>query len=363
MKARLGEVPLEVRKQISRAISERAAGIAADLASAVATDAEIPAVDATGCGDAVLTLLAVAVERGVLTAHDDMAGLSRCAPALTVRQLVYVAHRVERALLDELAIHNRLGATSQAWPMVAYSVRSAVLELVASFSERESSRAAVYDPVTTLWSADVFKVGLRQEIVRAQRHGHGLALIMFDVDDMARLNRTQGFGAGDRLLERLGILALRFFRIHDWVARVGGDTIAVLLPQTGLDQAASLANRFRETVQQRIVLMDHKTEEAASVTVSAAAVGTALVQSDLEPDYVLAEAEAALMRARLNGGNTVERVALQPKSVTIVGAATLLGVSSREVINLIREGSLKATRRGRHFHIDCASIDEYRAQR
>jgi diguanylate cyclase (GGDEF)-like protein len=142
------------------------------------------------------------------------------------------------------------------------------------------------------------------------------------------LNRIQGLGAGDRLLERLGILALRFFRTHDWVARVGNDAIAVLLPETPLDQADTLANRFRETVEHRIVLMDHKTDETSPVTLSAAAVGTDVVQSDLEPNYVLAEAEAAVVRAKLNGGNRVERVALLPSSVTIVGAATLLGVTS-----------------------------------
>ena len=364
MKARLEEVPLEVRRQVSRAIGERAADVAADLAGIIASEAELPPVDAAACGDAVLTLLTVAVDRGFLTAHDDEAsGLGRCAPALTIRQLAYVAHRIERALLDELAVHDVLGATSQTWPTVAYSIRSAVLEVIASFSERETSRAAVYDPVTTLWSADVFKVGLRQEIVRAQRHAHGLAVLLFDVDDMARLNRIQGFGAGDRLLERLGILALRFFRTHDWVARVGGDTIAVLLPQTALDQAAALATRFREMVEQRIVLIDHKTEESAKVTVSAAAVGTDLVQSDLDPAYLLVEAEGALMRAKLNGGNRTERVALQPTSLTIVGAATLLGVSSRVVVTLIRSDHLKAVRRGRHFHIDRAAIEEYRSHR
>lgn len=364
MNARLDDVPLHVRGRIARAISERASGIAADLAGIVAGEAEIPPVDAAACADAVLSLVSMAVEHGQLTHRDDVAsGLSRCAPALTIRQLVYIAHRIERALLDELAVDDELGATSDIWPMVAYSVRSAALEVIASFAERETARTAIRDPLTTLWSEDVFKAALRQEIVRAQRHAHGLAVILFDVDDMGRLNRQHGFGAGDRLLERLGILSRRFFRTHDWVARHGGDTIAVLLPQTALDQASALANRFREMVQQRIVLRDHKTEEAAAVTVSAAAVGTNLVQADLDPDYVMAEAEAAVMRAKMNGRNRVEGVALQPTSVTIVGAATLLGVSAREVITLIRSGALPAIRRGRHFHVERAAIEEYRSQR
>ncbi|HEV3486286.1 MAG TPA: diguanylate cyclase [Vicinamibacterales bacterium] len=364
MNARLGEVPWDVRAQVAKGIRERADGIALDAARAVAADADLLSADATRCGEGLLSLTALAVERGELTTADDVASaLSHCGPALTVRQLIHVAHHLERALLDELAFHDRLGATSQSWPMVTYAVRSATLEVIAAFAEQELARTAVRDPLTTLWSADVFDIGLRQEIVRAQRHAHSLAVILFDVDDMTGVNRLHGIGAGNRLLERLGIQARRYFRTHDWVARHDGDAIAVLLPETSLDQAVALATRFLDMVQQRIVLRDHKTEEASPVTLSAGVVGTDVVQSDLEPAGVLREAEAAVLRAKMNGRNRVEAVALQPTSVTIVGAATLLGVSARDVINLVRTGALAASRRGRHFHIDRAAIEEYRSRR
>jgi diguanylate cyclase (GGDEF)-like protein/excisionase family DNA binding protein len=183
---------------------------------------------------------------------------------------------------------------------------------------------------------------------------------VFDVDELAEINQKHGHGVGDRVLERLGIQARRFFRTHDWVARYGDDGIGVLLPETPLDGAATLATRFREMVEQRLVLGDHKTDTHTSVTVSGAVVGTDLVQTDLDAGYVLTEAEAALMRAKLNGRNRVERVALLPTSLTIFGAATLLGRSPRDVTRLIRRGGLKAARRGRHFHIDRTAIEEYR---
>jgi excisionase family DNA binding protein len=62
----------------------------------------------------------------------------------------------------------------------------------------------------------------------------------------------------------------------------------------------------------------------------------------------------------MNGGNRVERVALMPTSVTILGAATLLGMTSRQVAGMIKSGALRATRRGRHFHIDRSAIEEQR---
>jgi excisionase family DNA binding protein len=162
------------------------------------------------------------------------------------------------------------------------------------------------------------------------------------------------------LLERTGILARRFFRTHDWVARHGDDAIGVLLPETTLDQGAVLAARFREMVQHRLILQDHKSDATKTVTVSAAAVGTDRVQSEIDAAYVIAEAEAAVLRAKLDGRDSVERVALLPTSLTIFGAATMLGQSPREVAQLIRGGSLKASRRGRHYHIDRDLIEAYR---
>jgi diguanylate cyclase (GGDEF)-like protein/excisionase family DNA binding protein len=187
-----------------------------------------------------------------------------------------------------------------------------------------------------------------------------VVLILFDIDDLASLNRSHGHGAGDWLLERLGILARQFFRHHDSAARHGGDSIAVLLPETSCDRAAAVAEQFRDMVRQRLVLVEHKTQDRAVVTMSAAVVGTDLVNEELDPDTLMAEAEAAVVRAQMNGGNRLERVAMLPTSVTIAGAATLLGVTLRDVVRLLRRGELRASRRGRHLHIERDAIEDYR---
>ena len=225
--------------------------------------------------------------------------------------------------------------------------------------ERPDTSIAVRDSLTTLIVAAVFDLALAQEIERALRHQHAVAVLLFDIDDLSQINCDHGWGVGDRLLERMGILARRFFRTHDWVARHGDDAIAVLLPETTLDQAALLAARFREMVQQRFVLDDQRTKRGKPVTVSAAALGSDLVQSEIDAAYIMAEAQAAVLRAKVSGRNRVERVALLPTSLTIFGAATLLGHTPHEVARLIRTGALKATRRGRHFHVDRELIESY----
>lgn len=361
MTERLEDLPRDVRAQIALAIRERLEGLTEDATAALGPEPGLTPATWRECSRLLVAMLASAVEDGQLdTRRGVVHDLARYVPPLTMRQLVHAVHCVERLTLDELALHDRLGATSEPWPVVAYSLRTAMLEIITAFVERDRGRPALRDQLTTLFSPHVFSLALAQETQRALRHQHGLSVILFDIDDLSQLNHMHGYGAGDRLLERLGILAGRFFRTHDWVARHGEDSIAVLLPETTLDQASALANRFREMVQQRLVLVDHKTELTTIVTVSAAAVGTDLVQADVEPGYIMAEAEAAVMRAKMDGRNRVERIALLPTSVTIVGAANLLGTTAREIITLIRAGTLRASRRGRHYHIDRAQIDELR---
>jgi diguanylate cyclase (GGDEF)-like protein len=355
----------DVRSRTSALIRERQEALSADIVSQIAAlETDLDPKELQGCGELLLRLFAASVDAGTLdTQSAAMRDLARYCPPLTTRQLLDAVHESERVILDEIALDDRLGATSEPWAVVAHAIRRATLEILGAHAEQIAGREVpihVRDTLTTLIASPVFELALAQEIERALRHQHALALLLFDIDDLSQINREHGWGVGDRLLERTGILARRYFRTHDWVARYGDDAIGVLLPETNIDQAALLAARFREMVQHRLVLQDHKTDMTKIVTVSAAAVGTDLVQSEIDSAYVLAEAEAAVLRAKFNGRNRIERVALLPTSLTIFGAATMLGVTARDVSHLIRTGALKASRRGRHLHIERDQIEAHR---
>src|SRR6185295_3318371 len=128
------------------------------------------------------------------------------------------------------------------------------------------------DPLTTLYTRTVMDAVLTKEIERAGRFGYPLALVMFDVDNLGDINQSCGYGVGDRVLERLGILVRGFFRQHDWVARHGEDSIAILLTGPDASHAADLAERVRKTVEERLEFVDHRTERPVAVTLSAAAI-------------------------------------------------------------------------------------------
>ena len=221
-----------------------------------------------------------------------------------------------------------------------------------------SDAPAVRDELTTLIVPHVFRLALEMELARANRHGYGLALLLINIDNIEEVTGAHGPAAGDRLIQRVGLLARRFFRRHDWVARYDVESIAVLLPDTPMDTGATLAGRFRETITQRLVLKEFRTGVESYIKLSAAVVAADLVHGDLDADDVTSELEAAVTRARLTGGDGVEQVALLPTSVTIPTAAALLGRSRDDITSLIRDGSLRAIRRGRNFFIERRLLEE-----
>ena len=232
--------------------------------------------------------------------------------SLPVDQLFTLAYLAERTALDELALDEAIGATSEPWPQVAQLVRRASFDVLAAYTERaqlEPSSAAVIDPLTTLFTRPVLDAVLAKEVERAGRFGYPISLILFDVDRLSAINEQHGYGVGDKILERLGILMRTYFRQHDWVTRHSEDSFAILLTRTEASDASELTERVRSTVAERFGFKDHRDERPVTVTVSGAVINVDVSVGDIiDPERLLAEAEAALDRAKRQGRNRVERV-------------------------------------------------------
>lgn len=110
----------------------------------------------------------------------------------------------------------------------------------------ERERHALTDPLTAVANRRAFQELLEKEWQRGLRTRRPLALIIADVDDFKRYNDTYGHAAGDRVLRRVaGVFRQGAHRVTDLVARIGGEELAVVLPETDLDGAAALAERIR----------------------------------------------------------------------------------------------------------------------
>src|SRR5437762_186495 len=143
-----------------------------------------------------------------------------------------------------------------------------------------------------------FVAVLAKVLARAGRVGQSVSLILFDVDHLSTINQEHGYGVGDRILERLGILIGQYFRQYDWVARHSEDSIAVLLSGTDAAHASELAERVRATVEERLEFVDHRTDQPVRVTTSVAVVNLDVAVGDvIDPERLLADAETGVERA------------------------------------------------------------------
>ncbi len=233
--------------------------------------------------------------------------------SLGIRGLFDLVYVLERAALDEAALDDTIGATSDEWPGVSQSVRHAAYSALAALTERvaQESSSSIIDPLTTLHTHAVLHLALDKELRRSERSGQPVGVMLVNVDRLAHLNAELGYGFGDRVLERLGIILRSYFREHDWVGREQEDTFLIVLPDTAPAHAASLAGQVRAMVEERLVLHDHRSDREVPVTVSVAVLGADVVDASTTTDILLEQAGQALALAKSAGRNRVETVALR----------------------------------------------------
>jgi diguanylate cyclase (GGDEF)-like protein len=116
---------------------------------------------------------------------------------------------------------------------------------------REARRLADIDALTGLHNRRYFYETLAREVARAHRYDRRLALIVLDLDGFKDINDRIGHLAGDGVLAEAAARVLGAVRSADIACRVGGDEFAVILPESGLDQAQRLASRIQIAVSSR----------------------------------------------------------------------------------------------------------------
>jgi diguanylate cyclase (GGDEF)-like protein len=166
---------------------------------------------------------------------------------------------------------------------------------------RVVERQAVTDALTGLANRRQFYEVLGREYERAQRFGQPVSLILLDIDDFKQINDSRGHLAGDAVLHSVAATLSEVIREIDLAARYGGEEFAVLLPQTGPDGAANLAERLRSEIAARSIRFG--TDEITGVTASfGVAAGPVNEQTQID---LIASADAALYQAKREGKDRV----------------------------------------------------------
>jgi diguanylate cyclase (GGDEF)-like protein len=111
---------------------------------------------------------------------------------------------------------------------------------------------AVTDGLTGVYNYKTLMQTLRSEMRRAQRYGHPVTFVMVDVDYLKRYNDRFGHMAGSAVLAQLARLLAANCRNTDIVGKYGGDEFAIILPQTEIPGAVSVAERMRAAIAQHV---------------------------------------------------------------------------------------------------------------
>lgn len=109
-------------------------------------------------------------------------------------------------------------------------------------------RATQLDPGTGIYNRRFFYQRLIHEVQLAGRTRRPLSLVFIDVDDFKRVNDRYGHLVGDQVLRLVARSLYRGIREEDVVARWGGEEFALLLPDTGQEEASVVAERVRRLV-------------------------------------------------------------------------------------------------------------------
>jgi diguanylate cyclase (GGDEF)-like protein len=132
-----------------------------------------------------------------------------------------------------------------------------VAECVVAYFDRamaDLSLRARQDPLTGLLNHQAFTRALEEEVGRALRYRHGLALVFFDVDRFKEVNDTLGHPEGDRVLRLVGSLVEGTLRRSDVAGRMGGDEFAVALVEAEADAGGHLLARLQDALDERVAL-------------------------------------------------------------------------------------------------------------
>jgi diguanylate cyclase (GGDEF)-like protein len=178
-----------------------------------------------------------------------------------------------------------------------------VVEAVASSNELrdELARRAVRDELTGLYSRTFLIESLASELRRVWRNERDLSCLIVGLDDLKPINDSRGQDAGNAALLHVASLIRDSVRKEDLVARFTRDEFCVLLIETPLNAAITVAERIRfELAAQPVVLDGQSFSVTASIGVCAAS-----GRDDHEPDTVLDRAAAALQEAKAAGKNRV----------------------------------------------------------
>ena len=167
----------------------------------------------------------------------------------------------------------------------------------------EAIRAeSLTDPLTGLGNRKYFDRMIGSAVEGALKSGEPLSLLLFDIDHFKSFNDSYGHLTGDQVLRLVGLSLKQTIKGQDITARYGGEEFAVVLPNTALRQALTVADHIRRAVMAKELKKKSTGEILGRVTIS---VGVSMLKQGDDTDALIERADACLYAAKRNGRNRV----------------------------------------------------------
>lgn len=174
------------------------------------------------------------------------------------------------------------------------------------FENARLFESATYESLTGLLRREAILEQLERELERARRYGRPLTIAMADLDHFKKVNDRHGHLAGDTLLRRISQVVADGLRSTDWIGRYGGEEFLLLLPETDMTGAGTVAEKIRSLVQRTVVPI-----EGGALTRVTISIGLASLEDVFPRDGkvtardLIAAADRSLYEAKNGGRNRV----------------------------------------------------------
>ena len=194
---------------------------------------------------------------------------------------------------------------------LCFSARLLVTHYRLLATQEALRREATHDGLTGLWRHDAILHILDRELLRAQRSGSTVSVLMADLDHFKSVNDSLGHAAGDEVLRMVSQAMQDAIRPYDSAGRYGGEEFLIVAPECGEADARLLAERIRAAIARTRISMNGR-DVTTTISLGAAS------RSGGTAEVMLLAADQALYQAKILGRNRVE---MEPERTALPASA------------------------------------------
>lgn len=163
--------------------------------------------------------------------------------------------------------------------------------------KKMAEEKAITDKLTGLFNRNIIDNLVEIEYERSKRTGKPISIILFDIDHFKKINDTYGHDIGDYVLKTIAQIARRTLRKSDYIIRWGGEEFLIILPETDINGAITVAEKIRQNIE------NFHFKDIDKVTVS---LGVTQIKKNETIENAIKRGDQALYMAKNKGRNRVE---------------------------------------------------------